>query len=88
MLTSVHEFYSLMGSRDMAVMRSARYNLDGLDAQLVREKYQSAEIGGASHSGKAGITQDPRTILAILRLLTDLRLDQPVLNYGYIIRTP
>ena len=84
LLGRVNELYCLMGTVDMAVMRSARLNRENLDPNLYKKKVEILEIGGATHTGKAGITLDPRTALKIISILMDFPLEKPRYNYGYI----
>lgn len=44
------------------------------------------ETEGATHSQQYGITQDPRLILNVVRILLDIELEKPRNNYGYIFR--
>lgn len=86
LLENVNKLYCLMGTRDMAVMRSARFNKEGIDKDFYKEKVEIIEFGGATHSQKYGITQDPRVILAIINLLIGIEPEKPKYNYGYIYR--
>lgn len=86
LLKRVNKLYCLMGTRDMAVMRSARYNKKGLSPELYKKKVELLEFGGATHSQKYGITQDPRVILAIINILLGIELEKPKYNYGYIFK--
>jgi hypothetical protein len=86
LLSRVKNLFCLMGTRDMAVMKSARYNSEGLDAQLYQRKVEITEIEGATHSQRYGITQDPRLILCVVRILLGIELEKPQFNYGYIYR--
>lgn len=86
LLDRVQKLYCLMGTRDMAVMRSARFNKIGIDPKRYQEKVEIVEIDGATHSEKLGITQDPRTILAVLKILLDIDLEKPKYNYGYVFK--
>lgn len=86
LLSRVNKLYCLMGTRDQAVMRSARYNKKDLDSELYKKKVEIIEFGGATHSQKYGITQDPRVILGIINILLDIELERPKYNYGYIFK--
>lgn len=86
LLNRVNKLYCLMGTRDQAVMRSARYNKKDLDPELYKKKVEVIEFGGTTHSQKYGITQDPRVILSILNILTGVELVKPKYNYGYIYK--
>jgi hypothetical protein len=86
LLSRVDKLYCLMGTRDMAVMRSARYNKKSLNPELYKKKVKIVEFGGATHSQKYGITQDPRVILAIVNILLGIELEEPKYNYGYIYK--
>lgn len=52
----------------MVVMRSARLLRDGLSPTALRN-IRHVAVDGAMHIGSAGITQDPRTALRILKIL-------------------
>lgn len=86
LLEDINELYCLMGTRDMAVMKSARFNKEGIDVDLYQRKVDIIEFGGATHSQKYGITQDPRVILAVINLLVGTEPEKPKYNYGYIYR--
>lgn len=85
LLNRINKFYQFVGTRDMAVMRNAKLRKDGLELKFYREKIITEEIGGATHSGKTGITQDPRVVKKILQILLG-RYQSPKYNYGYIYR--
>ena len=87
LLENVEHLYCLMGTRDMAVMGSGRFNKEGLSPKLYAEKVTTVEIEGARHSSALGITQDVRTILCVATVLLDLELDKPQQNYGYIYKS-
>ena len=75
-----------MGTRDMAVMKSARFNKKKIDKDLYAEKVEILEFGGARHTGKSGITHDARVILAIISILIGIEIPRPKYNYGYLVR--
>lgn len=86
LLKRVNKLYCLVGSHDILVGRSGRYKKKGLDTGLYKQKVGIIRIGGAAHSHKDGITQDPRTILAVIKILLGIELKQPKRNYGYIYK--
>jgi len=86
LLNRIKELYCFMGTVDMAVMRSARLNKKDLNPAFYEKKVEVLEIGGATHTGKDGITLDPRTILKIISILMDFPLEKPKYNYGYIYK--
>ena len=69
LLQRVCRLFCLFGSRDMAVMNWAKFDIAGL-GPVLQEKVHYLEYGGAAHSGKNGITTDPRVILDILMILS------------------
>ena len=75
-----------MGTRDQAVMQSARYNKTDIDPKLYAKKVEVVVMDGATHSQKYGITQDPRAILAVLKILCDMELEKPNYNFGYLYK--
>ena len=56
LLNGVNRLYCLMGTRDQAVMGSARYNKEGLDPQFYTQKVEIVETEGATHSQQYGIS--------------------------------
>lgn len=85
LLENVQELLYFEGTRDMAVMRGARFNTKGLIPRLAK-KVTTVYVGGATHSQKDGITQDPRTIYRILCQLLDIPVPVQEGNRGYIYR--
>ena len=87
LIERINKLYCLMGTRDMAVMRSARFNKEGLNRKFYKKKVKLVEeFGGATHSQKFGITLDPRATLSIIQILLDIKLPKSDFNYGYIFR--
>ena len=86
LLDRVKKLYCFTGTIDMAVMRSAKYNKEGLDPDLYKNKVEIIEVGGASHTEKNGITLDPRVALNIINILMGFPLEKPKYNYGYIYK--
>ena len=84
LLDRVEKLYCLMGTRDRAVMASARFKKADIDPAQYQRKVEILQIDGATHSQKLGITQDSRTILAILQILLDIELEEPKYSYGYV----
>lgn len=68
LLERIGAFHGLEGTQDAVVMRSARLKTDGMD-QEARSRVHHRQIAGATHTGPAGVTQDPRTIREIFRIL-------------------
>ena len=83
LLHRLEGFACVEGSRDYVVMRSARLRTQGLPASL-RRKVTSSVIGGAEHTNRLGVTQDPRTILRLLSIVAGLPIPKPSRNYGLI----
>jgi triacylglycerol esterase/lipase EstA (alpha/beta hydrolase family) len=83
LLERVKAFYQLEGTQDMTVMRNARLRTDGLPDAL-KNKITQLVIEGATHSGAAGITHDPRTALFLTSILADIPIEKPKFNYGYV----
>lgn len=84
-LEGVSKFYQFVGTRDMAVMKSAKMDKRELPVGLC-EKLVTVEIGGATHSAEGGITRDLRVILAIINILMGTEPEKPKGNYGYVYR--
>lgn len=85
LLERISAFYQLEGTQDMRVMRSARLRTDGLPNSL-KQKITHLIIEGASHSGAAGITHDPRAVLYLISIILGIPIEQPTRNYGFIFR--
>ncbi|GEM_PF-1656971 len=80
-LSRVKAFYHVEGTQDPTIMRSARLRTEVLPKHL-KAKIEQLVIEGASHSGAAGITHDPRTVLYLLSIIADIPIEKPKLNYG------
>lgn len=94
LLNRVLNIYSLYGTRDMAVRRSPKLsykdidpNWQGADPDDFKKKVRVIDIQGAEHTGPLGITQDPRAVLWLVRILGDLPLPEENLNHGYLFRS-
>lgn len=84
-LGGICKFYQFVGTRDMAVMKSAKIDKKDLPAALC-EKIVTVEIGGATHSAEGGITRDVRVILATINIFMGAEPEKPKGNYGYVYR--
>lgn len=83
LLERVKTFYHAEGTQDPTIMRSARLRREGLPKHL-KAKIQQLVVEGASHSGAAGITHDPRTVLHLVSIIADIQIEKPKLNYGCV----
>jgi hypothetical protein len=68
LMQRLHAFWELIGTQDAVVGRNARMRTDGLSVSALKRIVHHT-IPGASHTGAAGITQDPRTVLTLIRLM-------------------
>ena len=68
LLARIGALHEIEGTQDMVVMRSARLRRDGLSPTALG-KITHRAVDGAMHTGPAGVTQDPRTVWQILRIL-------------------
>lgn len=94
LLGRVEKLYCLYGTRDMAIRKGGRINYKDIDPtwqgtnpKTFKAKVRVIDIQGADHTGGLGITQDPRAILWLVRILGDLPLPEKRLNYGYLLRS-
>jgi pimeloyl-ACP methyl ester carboxylesterase len=71
LLDRVRALWTMGGTQDMVVMRSAKFRTEGLSVPE-RRQVRHLAIAGAMHIGPAGITQDPRTVSAALRIVMGL----------------
>ena len=92
LLNRIEKLYTFTGTRDTATFGVARLCENDLDSTLYKEKVVDFHpIDGACHSSECclyvqGITQDCRTIVNILDILSGKELDIQQGNYGYIFR--
>jgi len=69
LLQRVNRLCNVYATSDRAVMMGAKLNTKGLSSKLCKAKIKTVRIERARHSGPAGITQDPGTILTIVNLI-------------------
>jgi len=80
LLNDVSSFYVFMGFRDFVVKGSPKLSVDGIDENL-RKKIKLFQIPFDEHTGEFEITQDPNTILPILKILCGIEI-KDTLNRG------
>jgi len=78
---NIAKFYEMKGTRDFVVKGSAFMDKTGIEA-LYQDKTEEIPVTGCEHTGTLGITQDPRTILAIIYIISGIELDLGVWNCG------
>ena len=83
-LKNINKLYTIRGWKDTAVFSSSRFAYPGMNAEFPG-KVTEINYDGTSHTGRNGITQDPRVIADIVRILVDLPLAVPWRNYGDIV---
>lgn len=82
LLNSIERFYVFMGMRDLAVMKSPKLSKQGISSNFYKSKVKIIQTSSARHTGKDGITQDPRIFLPIIKVLCGIQL-RDNFNYGY-----
>ncbi len=87
MLGSIKKFYSFLGGKDWTVGRSPLLNDKDIPISLYRQKVKKVDFLGAKHTGDDGLTQDPRYILAVIKILCGMPLKSSPKNFGYIVRS-
>lgn len=87
LLERIDAFYAIEGTQDMVVGRNARLRTDGCPKALA-QKVRHLQVGGATHTGSAGLTQDPRTILVLLKIIAGLPIQFPKGNRGFLVGAP
>ena len=75
-LEKIGQLYEFKGTMDFTVKGSAYLSESGIDPELCKRKINKVEIDGADHTGKTGITQDPRAIFAIIKILVGIKLEE------------
>lgn len=83
-LQRVSKLYEFKGTRDFTVKDSAYIDKSDIPLEYRSSKIEDIEIGGADHTGKLGITQDPRTVLSIISILLGRELEKPEYNKGFL----
>ncbi len=84
LLKRINKLYCFVGTHDIVIGRRGRYKKKGLNPELYKRKVELIRVSGAAHSQKDGITQDPRAVLAVIKILSGIKLNQPKGNQGYI----
>ncbi len=82
-LKNINRLYTLRGWSDTAIFGSSRFQYSGMEAEFPG-KVTEINYDGTTHTGRNGITQDPRVIAHIVRILLDLPLTEPLRNYGNV----
>jgi hypothetical protein len=86
LLQRINKFYIFMGLLDSTVKGSPKLDKDGISEELYKEKVKTPlQTASAEHTGKAGITQDPRIVLPLIKILCGIELVDNF-NYGYVFR--
>ena len=87
LLERIDAFYDLEGTQDIVVARNARLRTDGCPKELA-QKVRHLQIGGATHTASTGLTQDPRTVLSLLKIIAGLPIQLPKGNRGFLVGAP
>lgn len=87
MLGSIKKFYSFLGGKDLTVGRSPLLNEKDIPAKFYQQKVKKVDFLGANHTGDDGLTQDPRYILAVIKILCGIPLKSSPKNFGYIVQS-
>ncbi len=83
LLNRLEHFYIFMGLRDSTVRRSPVLKKGELPHELYSHKVKVIQTSSAEHTGKDGVTQDPRILLPIIKILCGSELKDDY-NHGYI----
>lgn len=80
------------GSRDLFIQRAGRIDPADIDpawkkapSEVFEEQVRNIVYAGAEHTGPAGITQDPRAVLNLVRILAGVPLPKPTYNHGFVV---
>jgi predicted alpha/beta hydrolase family esterase len=84
-LDSIGKLYIFMGLRDFVVRKGPKFDKTGMDKGYFDSKVKIVQIMSAEHTGKYGITQDPRAVLPLVKLLSGIEIKSTG-NKGYIFR--
>lgn len=79
------KLYIFMGLKDITAGKSPKFYKDGIDKAYFDKKVKIVQLMTSEHTGKLGITQDPRTVLPILKLLAGIEITSSG-NKGYIFK--
>ena len=80
-LKNINKLYTIRGWKDTAVFSSSRFTYPGMEAEFPG-KVTEMNYDGTSHTGRNGITQNPRVVADVVRVLTDMPELRAKLNYG------
>ena len=94
-LENTDRIYCFYGSRDLAIQKAGKLELQDIEPAwksappaAVAQKVRNILYQGVEHSGSAGITQDPRTVLNLVRVLANVPLPDPSYNHGFVVHNP
>ena len=81
----IERFFIFMGLKDMAVQNTPEVDKEDIPDEIFRAKFKVIQTTGTEHTGRHGITQDPRIQLPLLSALCGRELKDEF-NYGYLVR--
>ena len=81
----IERFFIFMGLKDMAVQNTPEVDKEDIPEDIFKAKFKIIQTTGTEHTGRHGITQDPRIQLPVLSALCGLELKDEF-NYGYVVR--
>ncbi|MBI2173981.1 MAG: hypothetical protein HYU33_02150 [Candidatus Omnitrophica bacterium] len=84
LMERVRMFYGIFGTQDTVVGRNAQLRTEGLTEEQKR-RVVNRFVEGATHTGVAGITQDPRTAVLLVHILAGLSIAANKGNQGFLI---
>ena len=84
-LKNINKLYTLRGWKDTAGFSSSRFTYSGMEQEFPG-KVTEINYDGTTHTGRNGITQDPRVTTDIVKILTDIPMAENRLNYGNEIK--
>jgi len=87
LLKSVNSFWVLMGMKDLVVRGSPKLSSKDVSESLFDEKVRTLQIIGAEHTGGRSLTQDPRVILPVIKILCGLSLENNT-SGGFSLKYP
>ena len=80
----INNFLIFMGMKDLAVQNSPELQLDEALKDALRTKIRTYQTSGAEHTGRHGITQDPRILLPVIKALCGMELKDNN-NHGFMV---
>ena len=79
----INNFLIFMGMKDMTVQNSPQLQLDKILKDTFQTRIRTFQTSSVEHTGRHGITQDPRILLPVIQALCGMELKDNN-NHGFM----